>query len=129
MRASWREILHCPKLRTWAALFGASLATIAFPSVGAYVAVDIIAGAIVLRHPAGCAQRVIGFLFVCMVLFELGYLLSAQQQGEFLVSSLRGIGWMQWLVLAAWGGSDVLRHYLGSLGAGWRPVVVERRLP
>lgn len=128
VRASWRKVLHCPRLRTWVALFSASLATSVMPSVGAYVAIDIIAGAIVLRHPAGLAQRMIGFLFVCMVLFELGYLLSDQQQTAFLVTGLTGIGWMQWAILALWGTCDAVGYCLGSNGAGGRPVVVERRL-
>ena len=127
-KASWRDYLFCPKLRTWAALFAASVVASYTPSVGAFVAIDIVAGAIVLRHPAGLAQRLIGFLFVCMVLFELGYLLSEQNQAQFLVTGLTGIGWMQWCILVAWGACDVLGYCLDRNGVGSRQVAAERRL-
>jgi len=99
------------KLRTWGALFGASLAALFAPFIAAFVAIDIIAAALVLTHPMNIAQRAIGSLFVGMVFFELGFILSEGHQHDILLSSLLWLGWAQWAILAAWGLYDLFGYY------------------
>lgn len=98
------------KLRTWLALMGASFAAMAFPplSVGAYIAIDTAAGAIVLAKPAGEVQRIIGRLFIVMVMFHLGFLISrafAPVEGAelFYYQANAATGWLQFLCLIGWG--------------------------
>lgn len=98
------------KLRTWLALMASSVAAMAFPplSVGAYIAIDTAAGAIVLAKPAGEVQRIIGRLFIVMVMFHLGFLVSRTfapvEGGElFYYQANAATGWLQFLCLMGWG--------------------------
>ena len=98
------------KLRTWVALMGASLAATMFPplSVGAYIAIDIFAGALVLTKPATEVQKLIGRGFVLMVMFHLGYLLSSalapvEGASMFYYQANAATGWLQLLALLSWG--------------------------
>lgn len=108
----WRYgVLPVHKLRTWAAMFCASLAAAwVAPLCGvpliAYIVIDVTAGVAVIARPSGMAQRAIGFLFAAMVLFHTGYAMSIfmgneglQGYQEFQVIA----GWVQLAILAAWG--------------------------
>lgn len=108
------------KLRTWIALMGASMAAMAFPplSVGAYVAIDIAAGGLVLAKPAGDVQRIIGRLFIVMVMFHLGYLVSRaiwpiEGAEMFYYQANAATGWLQFLCLAGWGLCDAGKALVG----------------
>ena len=109
------------KLRTWLALMGASLAAMAFPplSVGAYIAIDGVAGIIVLAKPAGPVQKLIGELFMLMVCFHLGFALSSafwpvDGADQFYYQANAATGWLQFLFLMGWGlfdaGKVVVAH-------------------
>lgn len=124
----WARMKDGRKLRTWAAMMGASLAAMFAPFVTAFVVIDIIAAAVVLKRPASCAQRMIGLLFVGMVFFELGYLISPRNQHGLLMFGLQGLGWMQFAILAAWGCHDVLGYYLDRRGTAGSQVAAERRI-
>ena len=104
------------KLRTWGALFGASLAAMFTPFLSAFIVIDILAAAIVLKSPAGFAQRTIGALFVGMIFFEIGFMLSERNQADLMLSGLLAIGWAQWGVLATWGAYDALRYCVRRFG-------------
>jgi len=116
------------KARTWAALMGAALAASVLPFMAAFVVIDLIAAAVVLRRPAGIAQRMIGLLFVGMVFYEIGFLLSDGNQRGLLVASLVALGWLQWAVLAGWGAYDACGYCLRRFGLARRSVAPARRV-
>lgn len=124
---SWQQVLVDPRLRCWITLFAASILAHFANTIGAFIVIDMISAAIVLRHPAGVAQRAIGFLFICMLFFEFGFLLSERQQEGFLIAALSGIGWMQWGVLLAWSGADAVGYYSRRAGPGRGALASQRR--
>lgn len=107
---------------------GAALAASMLPYISAFVAIDIIAAAIVLRHPLGIAQRLIGVLFVGMVFFELGFLISEGHQQALMLSGLSGLGWAQWAILAAWGMYDAWRYCVRRFSPDSGAALVEGRI-
>lgn len=120
------------KLRAWTAMFGASLLAIGalylpVSQIAAYIAIDLIAGAIVLRHPAGVAQKAIGLLFVMMVLFHIGFKLAGNpwNMGGYLNAQLV-VGWLQLACLFAWGVDDVLGRAYRRYGIARRQAVARR---
>lgn len=95
------------KHRVWIALFGASMATLYVPYLPAYVAIDILAGALCLwPKPIEIPQKLIGGMFAGMALFDLGYWIGgAHSPGLFMqFSSLTG--WLQFTILLVWGLHD-----------------------
>lgn len=105
-------------LRTWAALLANSMAAAFFPLVGAYIIIDGISAALVMRRPRGLAQRAIGLLFAGMVLTHVGFLLSPQASGllHWQVNML--IGWLQMACLFLWGVSNAVEHIAGRVRSG-----------
>lgn len=106
--------------RTWAALAGASAAAWIVPDIVAYVIIDLIAAAIVVRHPRGLAQKAIGWLFVSMLLFEVGFILSPQNNPMTMWQIGVVLGWAQWGLLLSWGLYDRVGlpdSWLGNLGS------------
>lgn len=110
--------LWSPRLRTWLALMGASLATYVYQSHGFYIAIDLVCAGLILAYPVTQWQRVIGLLFVVMGFLVLGNYLSLLQNSlsagasvSVLVAWLTFLGWVQFGILAAWGGYDFLRRY------------------
>jgi hypothetical protein len=122
--SDWKVAMLCllplmwgqAKLRTWGALFGASLAALFAPFLSAFVVIDLVAAAVILRAPAGFAQRSIGALFVGMILFEIGFLLSEGNQQGLMLSGLQALGWAQWAILATWGAYDAFRYCFRGAG-------------
>jgi hypothetical protein len=110
-----------PMLRTWVALSAASAAAWLVNDVIAFIAIDAIAAALIVARPAGLPQKLIGALFVCMVLFDLGFYLSPQADAGLFFSVLTVIGWFQWAVLAGWTGHDAWRRYSDWTGSVDRP--------
>lgn len=100
--------------RTWAVMFVASLATFVIHGPVAYMAIDALAAALIMVRPAGLAQRMIGALFVVMLMFDLGFYLSPGADGNLFRSILTGIGWVQWLILGVWTSHDLWRHHRGN---------------
>jgi hypothetical protein len=98
-------------LRTWVAMFGASIGALLVQDVVAYIAMDAICAAIVMARPSGLAQKAIGALFVLMVMFDLGFFLSPRADWGLFASSLSLVGWTQWAILGAWAGHDAWGHY------------------
>lgn len=133
--SDWKVAMLCliplmwgqAKTRTWAALFISSLAAMFAPFLSAFVVIDLVAAGVVLRRPAGLAQRTIGALFVGMILFEIGFLFSAGNQVDLLRYGLQCLGWAQWTVLATWGAYDAVRYCVHRLGPVGGPLPAERR--
>lgn len=120
-----------PKLRTWGALTGAAVAAMLLPpvSVAAYIIIDSITGAIVLRHPSGWVQKLIGALFATMVMFHIGYLYAGNPgAAENYVWWNTAIGWVQWAALAAWGAYDAARYVVRRAGPRVRLLVARKGL-
>jgi hypothetical protein len=97
------------KLRTWAALFGTSVAgAVLTPEHGttpylAYMALCFVGGWIVLIHPAGIAQRAIGLLFAAMLLFHAGAAFAGHPNGgPAYWQMMIGAGWLQFAILLVW---------------------------
>lgn len=99
------------KLRTWGAVFGASLATYFVQDPVGYLAIDAIAAAIVVARPSGLPQKAIGGLFVFMLMFDLGFVLSPHKGWDLFVALSTAVGWVQWLILGAWAGHDAWGRY------------------
>ncbi len=112
-----------PMLRTWVALSAASFLAWHASDLVAWIAIDAIAAAIVVSRPSGLAQKLIGALFVCMVLFDLGFYLSPQADSALFIAVCTAIGWFQWVVLAGWTGHDAWRRYRDWDRASDRPPV------
>jgi len=104
------------KCRTWAALMGASLASIVLPYAAAFMVIDLLAGAMVLRRPAGCGQRAIGLIFAGMALFDIGFIIAGQHDVQAFTGFMVSLGWLQFAILFAWGGYDHWGHHLRR---GW----------
>lgn len=94
-------------------MFGASVAALMFPHVGVYLAIDLIAGAIVLARPAGLEQRLIGALFAGMAIFDIGYILGGQKDPDLYVQFMNILGWVQFAILAIWGAHDGFGRIVG----------------
>lgn len=105
-------------LRTWTVMFVASLATFVIHGPVGYMGIDAVAAAFIMARPAGLAQRLIGALFVVMLMFDLGFYLSPGADGTLFRNILTGIGWVQWLILGAWTGHDAWRNNRGRAGIG-----------
>lgn len=107
-----------PKHRVWLAMFGASLAALYVPLASGFLVIDLLAGALVLKRPAGVAQRCIGLLFAGMAVFDIGYIIGgAQSPGQF-VQFMSLIGWLQFTILLLWGLHDRWGFDLHRAGAG-----------
>ena len=99
-------------LRTWVAVMGASVATFWVHDPIGYMAIDAIAAALVMARPSSLPQRAIGALFTLMVIFDLAFYLSPQNNFDLFVSALTFLGWVQVAILAGWTGYDAWGHYL-----------------
>jgi len=117
------------KLRTWLAVAGASVATFFVTDPVGYLAIDAIAAAVVVARPSGLPQKAIGGLFVFMMMFDLGFVLSPHAGWDLFASLSTAVGWVQWMILGAWAGHDALGRY-----RNWAdphhgsPPAVERRV-
>lgn len=89
--------------RTWGALLGAWMAGQAFPDPMLWVLFDLTAAIIVIIPSRAGFQKVIAWLFAAMMLFELGWLLSARMNPEYVVSAGSIFGWLQLAALLTWG--------------------------
>lgn len=98
-------------LRTWIAMFGASVAAYWVQDVVAYIAIDAICAALIMARPSGVAQKAIGALFVLMVMFDLGFYLSPQTDWGSFAGALTATGWVQWCILLGWTGHDAWGRY------------------
>lgn len=108
-----------PKHRVWVAMFGASLAALYAPFPSGFLAIDLLVGALVLKRPAGVAQRCIGILFAGMAVFDIGYIIGGQSSPGQFVQFLSLIGWLQFTILLMWGlhdrwGLDLRRAWAGG---------------
>lgn len=114
-----------PKMRTWGSMLGASAAAWLVPYAHApsYLAIDLLAGGIVLVRPAGLPQRMIGALFASMSMFHIGVLLAGGPGdiGLYMGANLAA-GWLQWAILLCWGVYDAVRPIVDR----YRP---DRRAP
>lgn len=122
MLAALPFMFSSAKMRTWVALAVAGVIPWLLPPmiVPAYIVTDALAGAIILRKPAGCAQRAIGACFAMLVMFHVGFLLSHAGNGTTSMYYQANVitGWVQFALLAAWGLADAGKALLcwGRIG-------------
>lgn len=101
-------------------MFGAALAALFMPFAAGYLALDLLAGALVLRRPAGGEQKATGLLFAGMALADIGYICAGEGTPHAYAAMLSFFGWVQFSILLAWGLHDRWRHYFRERGAGGR---------
>lgn len=106
------------RMRTWSALGAGALAAQLMPplSVPWYIVADTLCALLVMRHPAGLCQRMIGALFAIMVCFHSGWLLSAQSDWQAYYFGQYVIGWLQLAILGGWGLRENVGYILGGIG-------------
>ena len=106
------------KARTWAVLIAASLATMLNDHPVWYLAIDSIAGMLVVAHPRGAAQKLIGGIFILMIGSDLGYWGASLTYDSIdrtgYMEMLTHMGWAQWAILAWWCGYDAFRGILAD---------------
>lgn len=108
-------------LRTWVAMFGASVLAWMVQDVVVYIAIDAICAAIIMARPSGLPQKTIGALFTLMVMFDLGFFLSPSADWSLFAGALSAVGWVQWAILVGWTGHDFWRDYRNWSNALDRP--------
>jgi len=109
------------KLRTWAAMMWSSFlawGAVMVPDatlmhvVLMFIAIDIVAGYIVMIRPAGHAQKAIGLCYMVMIFYHIG-IAAASLYGPVFTDSytafLTATGWAQFAILTLWSGWDVGR--------------------
>lgn len=105
------------KMRVMAALLLAAYVgqrvtpEIGYPPVLWYAVIDFLAGAAIIARPAGIAQKAIGACFAGMILYHAGFAGAMWWYGPSVnavpyYAFQKDIGWMQFAILAAWGGWD-----------------------
>ena len=123
-----------PLARTWLALFAAAFLGqfIAFDNVRAFAVLDALVAVAVLTSPRGEAQRLIGFVSGCAVLFHaffyfatIGRLQPGPVDFNGYADFNRFLGWVQLAALLTGGGhaayrSIVSRAYDRSRGGHFR---------
>jgi len=127
--AGWRAWWHRtePKMRAWAAMFLASLATYALDPQAAhvpfvtYACIDFLAGLAVLASPSGLYSRALGTLFLVMMLMDLMAGYQGQDGAGSYQSTMLFLGWAMWAILLAWGahdaGKSLAAYYRGGSSA------------
>lgn len=118
----WARPRRSVRVRVWLAMMIASGAAYIYPSIWAFVAIDLIAAVIVLIPPRNLWQKIIGGLFLVMAFIEIGYagsvvsylynFSSAQPDPTLLRQTNIVIGWAALSVLFIFSGDD----WLGSSG-------------
>ncbi len=111
----WAMILLIPVMfsriskqwhRTWCALIWASIAANIDPeNLWANLAIDIIAGGIVMVCPAGNAQKAVAFCLLAMAVIDFGTAMAKPAYpGRLWYWHMQNtFAWLEWAVLAAWG--------------------------
>ena len=128
------------RLRVWAAMVGACVAAYAFPNVWFYLAIDIVAAAVIMTHPKTLPQRAIGLCYIGMILLTSGFILrnlfgvqiflSAAEEPTVLKSAHDFLSWLAVAILFAWGAGNALGTYrTGASGLGSVVATASRRIP
>lgn len=124
-RAWWRGTE--PKLRAWFAMLFASLAAYAMQPVEgqmpfvAYACIDLLAGLAVLSSPSGLYSRLIGALFLVMLIVEGGAGIGGSDGTGFYQSTMLFLGWVMWAILLGWGAHDAGKSLAAWFGGHSRP--------
>lgn len=121
-RGQFRGLIWSPKIRTWSAMMGSSLAawglwSVEIYSVAMFAVLNCLAATIVLAPPKSFWQSCIGAIFAAMALFCVGFLwgtgvpiqenVSPSPQQNMLFGTLNALGFLQWAFLIVWGGYGV----------------------
>lgn len=94
----------------------AALAGHMVPHTGAWLAIDLLAGVVVLMHPKSLPQRAIGALFAGMALFTIGFIIGGQAAPGPYTQALGVVGWVQFSILLLWSLYDVGGGFLVRSG-------------
>lgn len=111
------------KLRVWAVMMLASLATFISGHPVWFLAIDGVSAAVVLQKPRGAVQRLIGGIFLLMVFMNGGFycaeLLGGLPSYESYTDTMRHWGWAQWAILLI----GCTYDFLGMFGfvRDWNP--------
>lgn len=116
-------MLEPKRLRVWLAMMGGSCAAWMLPplnanldGMGPYILIDAAVGYVLLRHPRGDAQIILGAISAIMVTFSCGALLAKYMHGtanaDLYWRAMMLFSWVRLLVLGSWGMADVARRYL-----------------
>ena len=98
------------RLRVWLVMVASSLFASLVPYAPAWMGLDLLAGWLVMRRPAGEAQRFIGLLFAAMAMFDIGFIIGGGSDRASYTGFLACLGWVQFLVLLIWGFHDHFGH-------------------
>ena len=124
--------------RVWLVFAGATLAAWAYQSIPFYIAVDLIAAAIVLARPRCVWQKAIGIVILTMATLGLGFMTSEVAAAWDYVSAKPNRAalwdvymWLSYFELAVfflWGGHDAMGRFVSnSSGRAWSILVDKDR--
>ena len=101
------------RVRVWAAMMGGSLLMSFYPNIWFYLALDIVAAAVIMAPPKTVWQRGIGLCYVGMILLTCGYalgeapalhiFLSPANSPEMLKAAHDYLGWAAVALFVLWG--------------------------
>ena len=122
--------------RVWLVFAGATLAAWAYQSIPFYIAVDLIAAAIVLAKPRCVWQKLIGVIILTMATLGLGFMISEVAFAWGYVSSTPNQAalwdvymWLSYFELAVfflWGGHDAMGRFIGYSSGRTRSILVDK---
>lgn len=107
--------LWSPKVRTWWAMMGSSLATHIHQSPSFYIAICFVGAAVVLSYRMTQWQMFIGWIFIAMAGLNFGYMLGLQNtlSTASAINALWAkqvlLGWAMLTAFIVWGGYDYYR--------------------
>ena len=106
------------KLRCWLALIANSYLSTLSTQVGYFIAIDLMAAAIVMSYPSSAWQRLIGLCFVTMGFVSIGTASGQIMSGLMGYTNLAfdffvALSWLQLATLFCWGSYDfyTYRHH------------------
>lgn len=114
--------------RVWAVVAVASMVTQVYQSIPVYVAIDLMAAALVLAKPRCAWQKAIGLIMLTMATMAIGFMiaqvlalqdfLSAAPDENRLWGAYVWLSWAELVIFYLWGGHDGLarlaNHHTGS---------------
>ena len=124
--------------RVWLVFAGATLAAWAYQSIPFYIAVDLIAAAIVLAKPRCVWQKGIGVVILTMATLGIGFMVSEFVSAKGYISSTPNraalwdvymwLSYIELLIFFLWGGHDSMVRFSDyRAGRNWSILVDKDR--